>query len=56
MVWYQGESNATDGAASPARDAAKNEALLRRLIAAFRANWNAPELPFLMVQLPVVAG
>ena len=52
VVWYQGESNATNGAASPARDAAENEALLRRLIAAFRANWNAPELPFLMVQLP----
>ncbi|MCK5941810.1 MAG: exo-alpha-sialidase [Planctomycetes bacterium] len=51
VIWYQGESNATDTATSPARDPARNEALLRRLIAAFRDNWD-PALPFHFVQLP----
>lgn len=52
VIWYQGESNATDTATSAARDTAREEATFRRLIAAFRANWKAPELPFHFVQLP----
>ncbi len=52
VVWYQGESNATDTATSSARDPRKNEALLRRVIQSFRDSWRRPELPFLMVQLP----
>lgn len=52
VIWYQGESDATDTARSPARDADQNEALLRRVITTFRDNWGRDDLPFLMVQLP----
>ena len=52
VVWYQGESNATDTATSRARAIAREEATFRRVIAAFRNNWRAPELPFHFVQLP----
>lgn len=52
VVWYQGESNATDTASSGARDAAMNEAVFRELIDSFRVNWSDPELPFVFAQLP----
>ncbi len=52
IVFYQGESDATDTATSSARDPARNEATLRRLIQGLRAHWRQPELPFHFVQLP----
>ena len=53
VIWYQGESNATeDGASSPAIDPEKNFETHRRLIESWRTAWNRPELPFYLVQLP----
>lgn len=43
MVWYQGESNTGDGYAY--------EQYLNELITGWRQLWNAPELPFVVVQL-----
>lgn len=48
VLWYQGEANAGGGAAG-ATDYAD---LLTRMIAGWRADWLAPELPFYFVQLP----
>ena len=52
VVWYQGESNATDTATSAARDPSANEATFRSLIDAFRRHWQRPALPFHFAQLP----
>lgn len=52
VLWYQGESNATDTATSGARDAERNEALLREVVASFREAWDEPLLPFVFAQLP----
>jgi sialate O-acetylesterase len=46
VIWYQGESNAN----TPA-DAAAYAGQFRRMIADWRARWNAPAMPFLWVQL-----
>lgn len=53
VIWYQGESNATqDGANSPAIDPAWNRHLFTTLIDSWRDAWQAPELPFIFAQLP----
>jgi sialate O-acetylesterase len=44
VIWYQGESNATEARLYPLR--------LRTLIADWRRNFGRAELPFLVVQLP----
>lgn len=44
VLWYQGESNASD--------AASYELLLPAMIRSWRALWQRPELPFLFAQLP----
>lgn len=44
-IWYQGEANAYPGGAYRYRD------LFATLIHGWRADWNAPQLPFLWVQL-----
>lgn len=46
VVWYQGESNCTPEDAHPYRY------WLQMLIRSWREEWNCPELPFLIVQLP----
>lgn len=48
ILWYQGEANAGGGAAG----AADYTDLLTRMIAGWRADWGAPEMPFYFVQLP----
>ncbi len=45
VIWYQGESNATDAGALAYRDQFK------ALIQQWRQDWNAPALPFIWVQL-----
>ncbi|WP_428312884.1 sialate O-acetylesterase [Hydrocarboniphaga sp.] len=44
-IWYQGEANAYPGAAFRYRD------LFASMIRGWRADWSAPQLPFLWVQL-----
>jgi len=44
VIWYQGESNTSEYN--------KYGALLTSLISDWRSKWNAPELPFIIVQLP----
>lgn len=45
VLWYQGESNASD--------AASYEQLLPALIKSWRTLWDRPDLPFLFAQVPV---
>jgi sialate O-acetylesterase len=45
VLWYQGEANALAGQAMTYR------AQFKAMIAAWRAHWNQPRLPFLWVQL-----
>ena len=53
VIWYQGESNATeDGAGSPPIDPEKNFATHRQLIESWRSAWQDNDLPFYFVQLP----
>lgn len=53
VLWYQGESNATqDGANSPPIDPAWNRKLFTTLIRSWRETLEAPELPFIFAQLP----
>jgi sialidase-1 len=53
IIWYQGESNATqDGANSPPIDPEWNRHLFTTLISSWRRAWSAPELPFVFAQLP----
>lgn len=44
VLWYQGESNASDAAAY--------QVLLPALIRSWRALWKQPDMPFLFAQLP----
>ncbi len=46
-VWYQGESNTENTA-----DAKQYEAMLKGMIADWRMNWHADNLPFVIAQLP----
>jgi len=53
ILWYQGESNATqEGANSPPIDPAWNSHLFTTLIRSWREAWQAPEMPFIFAQLP----
>ena len=53
VIWYQGESNATqDGANSPAIDPAWNRKLFITLIRSWRDAWRNEKLPFIFAQLP----
>lgn len=52
VVWYQGESDATDIPGDRPRNIWLNLLMFVDLIASFRRNWNQPELPFYYVQLP----
>lgn len=52
VLWYQGESNATQADGSIARDAAENKLLFEKLIASWRDAFCQPSLPFYYVQLP----
>ncbi|MDH3584580.1 MAG: sulfatase-like hydrolase/transferase, partial [Phycisphaerae bacterium] len=53
VIWYQGESNATqDGAGSSPTDAAWNRNLFTTLIRSWRNAWKSPRLPFIFAQLP----
>jgi sialate O-acetylesterase len=53
VLWYQGESNATDGGTP---DAALDPAVMRQgiesLIASWRRAWHRSDLPFVLVMLP----
>ena len=46
VIWYQGESDAEF------QDQAQNHRLLTDLITSWRAEFKAPDMPFIMVQLP----
>lgn len=46
VIWYQGETDAENN------DSKQNIMLLRDLIGTWRAYFNEPRLPFIMVQLP----
>jgi len=52
VIWYQGESDATDIPGDRPRDAALNRDLFQALILGFRQNWGRPQMPFYFVQLP----
>jgi len=53
ILWYQGESNATqDGANSPPIDPAWNHRLFTSLIDSWRETWSSRQLPFVFAQLP----
>lgn len=52
VVWYQGESDATDIPGDRPRSQILNYEIFTGLIASFRENWSNPELPFYFVQLP----
>jgi arylsulfatase A-like enzyme len=53
VIWYQGESNATeDTAHRRPRNSAWNRKLFTTLIASWRDAWRAPKLPFIFAQLP----
>ena len=53
ILWYQGESNATqDGANSPPIEPEWNRRLFTTLIRSWREAWQTPELPFVFAQLP----
>ena len=46
VIWYQGESDAE------IQDQTQNHSLLTDLISSWRAEFKAPKMPFIMVQLP----
>lgn len=48
VAWYQGEGNAGHPGVY--------SALLKNMIAQWRSRWNAPEMPFFIVQLPAFGG
>jgi arylsulfatase A-like enzyme len=53
ILWYQGESNATqDGANSPPINPAWNHRLFLSLISSWRKAWSSRQLPFVFAQLP----
>ncbi len=53
ILWYQGESNATqDGANSPPINPAWNHRLFLSLISSWREAWSSHQLPFVFAQLP----
>ena len=53
VIWYQGESNATeDGAGSPPIDSKKNFLTHKKLIESWRTEFEDDDLPFYFVQLP----
>lgn len=52
VLWYQGESNATQADGSIARENRENRLLFEKLIESWRDNFNQPDLPFYYVQLP----
>ncbi len=52
VLWYQGESNATDTPESPALDPAPYEKMFRLLVTDWRKTWNNPSMPVYFVQLP----
>lgn len=52
VLWYQGESNATDTPESPALDPAPYAKMFRLLAGAWRRAWSDPRLPVLFVELP----
>lgn len=52
VLWYQGESNATDTPESPALDPAPYAKMFRLLAGEWRRAWSDPRLPVLFVELP----
>lgn len=52
VIWYQGESNATDVETDTAWDLQTNKDLFKNLICTWRSKWNLGEFPFYYVQLP----
>lgn len=52
VLWYQGESNATQNDSSVARDKKQNKRLFENLIKSWREVFGDANLPFYYVQLP----
>ncbi len=52
VLWYQGESNATDVETDTAWDLQINKALFKNLICSWRSKWSLGDFPFYYVQLP----
>lgn len=52
VLWYQGESNATETPESPALDTAPYEQMFRALVTDWRRAWNDPKLPVYFPTLP----
>ena len=52
VIWYQGESNATDKTGQIAWNPEQNHRLFEALITSWRQVWNRGDFPFYYVQLP----
>ncbi len=52
VIWYQGESNATDSSNQIAWNQERNRQLFEGLITSWRDAWGQGEFPFYYVQLP----
>lgn len=52
VLWYQGESNATETPESPALDTAPYEQMFHALVTDWRHAWNDPHLPVYFPTLP----
>lgn len=52
VIWYQGESNATDTKTGKPWNPELNKALFKGLIKSWRREWNLGDFPFYYVQLP----
>lgn len=54
VLWYQGESNATETPESPALDTAPYEKMFKLLVDDWRREWSDSKLPVYFVQLPTL--
>lgn len=54
ILWYQGESNATDTPETPALDPAPYAHMFTALVNDWRRAWSQPDLPVCFVQLPAL--
>ena len=52
VIWYQGETNATDDRDDTPWDVEQNRELFSKLITSWRKNWGQGDFPFYYVQLP----
>lgn len=52
VIWYQGESNATEEDAAKAWNPEINKIMFKNLVTSWRTNWKSGDFPFYYVQLP----